>query len=208
METERDKNCQFVHAEEMFAKDPIGLRINLAIVAFLRKIKFYLYFRKVKYFLGFRTHYSGASAPPRLVAEPKPQVVKKPTGPLKQGDWVRIKSKEEILKTVDENNKLEGCVVMPEMWQYCGTETRVVKRVEYFLDEANYKMRKMRTTVLLEGLHCSGKMPGYKAVCDRNCFFFWKEAWLDKIEAPAEEKPEETDANRQTESDSTHTNLN
>lgn len=196
METERDKNCQFAHAEEMFAKDPIGLRINLAIVAFLRKIKFYLYFRKVKYFLGFRTHYSGASATPRLITEPKPQVVKKPTGPLKQGDWVRIKSREEILETVDENNKLEGCVVMPEMWQYCGTETKVVKRVEYFLDEANYKMRKMRTTVLLEGLHCSGKMPGYKAVCDRNCFFFWKEAWLDKIDAPINEKPLNIDANQ------------
>jgi hypothetical protein len=204
METERDKNCQFAHAEEMFAKDPIGLRINLAIVAFLRKIKFYLYFRKVKYFLGLRTHYSGASATPKFIVEPAPQVVKKPTGPLKQGDWVRIKSKEEILKTVDENNKLEGCVVMPEMWQYCGVETKVVKRVEYFLDEANYKMRKMKSTILLEGLHCSGKMPGYKSQCDRNCFFFWKEAWVDKIEAPVGEEEKTSEPNQQKEPISSH----
>jgi hypothetical protein len=206
METERDKNCQFAHAEEMFAKDPVGLRINLAIVAFLRKIKFYLYYRKIKYFLGFRTHYTGTTAPPRPITEPAPQVVRKPTGPLKQGDWVRIKSKEEILKTVDENNKLEGCVVMPEMWQYCGTETRVVKRVEYFLDEVNYKMRKMRSTILLEGLHCSGKMPGYKAVCDRNCFFFWKEAWVDKIEPPVTSDTPDINNGQNTVNPQTHTN--
>ena len=70
---------------------------------------------------------------------------------------------------------------MNEMWQYCGTEQKIIKKVENFYDEANFRMCKARKTVLLAGLHCTGSPSKSKLSCDRYCLFFWKEDWLEKI---------------------------
>lgn len=104
-----------------------------------------------------------------------------PSSNFNEGDVVRIRSKEQIQQTLDKNNKLEGCLFMEDMWQYCGTEHKILKKVNYFYDEANFRMCKARSTVLLEGIHCSGKFQRYKTSCDRFCLLFWKEAWLEKI---------------------------
>lgn len=100
---------------------------------------------------------------------------------FKEGDIVRIRSKEEIMQTLDKNKRLKGCLFMDEMWQYCGTEHKILKKVNYFYDEANYRMCKARNTVLLEGIYCSGKFLRYTTSCDRHCLLFWKEEWLEKI---------------------------
>ena len=100
---------------------------------------------------------------------------------LNVGDIVRIRSKEQILQTLDNNNKLEGCLFMEDMWQYCGTEHKVLKKVNYFYDEANRRMCKAYNTVLLEGIYCSGKFQRYNNSCDRFCLLFWKEDWIEKI---------------------------
>jgi len=101
---------------------------------------------------------------------------------LKSGDIVRIRSKEQIIQTLNRDNKLDGCFFMDEMWQYCGSKQKVLIRVEYILKEAEFKMLKTRNIVLLEGLHCSGKLSSFKHGCDRNCYFFWKEEWLEKVD--------------------------
>ena len=102
--------------------------------------------------------------------------------PLKLGDIVRVRSKEEIQQTLDKKNRLDGCFFMDEMWQYCGTQQRVLRRVEGFFDEAELRMFKTRDIVLLDGLNCSGKVSCFETRCDRFCYFFWKEVWLEKIE--------------------------
>lgn len=101
---------------------------------------------------------------------------------LKLGDVVIVRSKEEILETLNENNRLEGCSFMDEMWQYCNTRQKVFKRVEYFFDERNSKFFKARNTLLLEGLRCSGKLSKLMPRCDRSCYFFWRGEWLKKID--------------------------
>jgi hypothetical protein len=101
---------------------------------------------------------------------------------LKAGDVVRVRSKEQILQTLDENNKLGKCNFSDGMWQYCGGEYKVLKRIEHFYDEASCRMLRTRDLVLLEGLHCSGNLPAFKHRCDKHCLYFWKEAWLEKIE--------------------------
>lgn len=106
----------------------------------------------------------------------------RPSLGLKSGDVVKIRLKEEILKTLDENNKLEECGFMEEMWQYCGSQHKVLKRVDYFFDERNSRFLKARNIVLLEGLHCSGNLSESMPKCDRLCFFFWREEWLEKID--------------------------
>ena len=37
---------------------------------------------------------------------------------LRAGDWVEVRSKEEILATLDENGRLEDLPFMPQMLQY------------------------------------------------------------------------------------------
>ena len=101
---------------------------------------------------------------------------------LLAGDVVRVRSKDQIAKTLDNYNKLEGCLFLDEMWQHCGKKYRVFKKVGLFYDEAERKMMKSRNMVLLEGVFCSGRIPLYKEKCDRSCFLFWKEDWLEKCE--------------------------
>lgn len=100
---------------------------------------------------------------------------------FQSGDSVRIRSRDEIQSTLDSWNELKGCGFMEEMWPYCGTEHRVFKRVEQFLDERDYRVRQARGLYLLEGLLCHGTVDFGR--CDRSCFFFWRKEWLEKIDS-------------------------
>jgi hypothetical protein len=99
---------------------------------------------------------------------------------LLPGDDVFILSEEEIRKTLNRWNGLRGCVFMEEMWAFCGTKQRVLKRVNTFLDERDYKMKKCKNTFILEGVMCNGTKDF--GVCDRSCFFFWRQEWLRKAD--------------------------
>ncbi len=102
-----------------------------------------------------------------------------PTAPLRDGDLVRVRSSEEILSTLDPFKELKGCAFLPNMKEYCGTEQRVLKAMRSFLDERDYKVKKVRGVVLLKNVICHGT-PAF-GTCDRCCFFFWREEWLEKI---------------------------
>jgi len=101
---------------------------------------------------------------------------------LHPGDWVRVRSKKEIKITLDDQKKYKGCRFLREMYKHCGKTYRVFKTVDYFFDESRQKMCKCHDTVILDGAICSGKLRLHKCLCDRNCFFFWQTAWLEKIE--------------------------
>lgn len=103
-----------------------------------------------------------------------------PSTPLQAGDHVRVKSRDEIESIVGLFDDLKGLTFMPEMWQYCGTEQRVFKPLTRFFDEREYQIRKAKGIVLLEGLMCQGT--AMFGPCDRSCFYFWREEWLEKIE--------------------------
>ena len=106
---------------------------------------------------------------------------------LQPGDLVRIRSKEEIHATLDHWNQRRGCAFLDEMWSYCGTHRRVFKRVERFLDERDYITKRCKGIVLLEGLICEGTK--HFGPCDRSCFYFWREEWLEKIDENAPKPP-------------------
>jgi hypothetical protein len=99
---------------------------------------------------------------------------------LKAGDRVRVRSKEEILATLNHWGIRKGCMFMPEMSPYCGTIQRVMKRMERFVDERDYHVKKCNGIILLEGLNCQGTSDYGR--CDRTCFYFWREEWLEKID--------------------------
>ena len=102
---------------------------------------------------------------------------------LRPGDHVKVKSKKEIFDTLDKDHRFEGCAFMDEMAQYCGTEQIVYRKINNFFDERLCKFFKAKGIVLLEGITCSGKLSIAGPVCDRSCYLFWKEAWLEKIES-------------------------
>jgi hypothetical protein len=95
------------------------------------------------------------------------------------GDWVEVRSREEILKTLDKQGKLEGLPFMPQMFGYCGQRLRVSKRAHKTCDTVtgDYRNRKMNATVHLEGIRCDGQ--AYDG-CQAGCLIFWKEVWLKK----------------------------
>ena len=102
-----------------------------------------------------------------------------PAVPFARGDRVRVRSREEIQATLDPFKELKGCAFLPEMYQYCGTEQRVLRSMQTFMDERDYKMKKARGVILLENVICNGT-PTF-GPCDRCCFLFWREEWLERV---------------------------
>ena len=98
---------------------------------------------------------------------------------LQVGDLIEVKSYLEITKTLDENQRYKGLYFMGEMRQFCGKQFRVFKRVNRILLESTGEIRTVKNTVLLEGVVCDGHI-WYD--CDRSCFYYWREAWLKKMD--------------------------
>ena len=96
------------------------------------------------------------------------------------GDLVRVRPRAEIDATLNHWRQLKGCTFMPEMDRYCGTIQRVLKPVERFVDERDLRVKKAKGLVLLEGAICEGTVDFGR--CDRSCFLFWREEWLEKSE--------------------------
>lgn len=100
---------------------------------------------------------------------------------LSVGDWVEVRSKDEILATLNKNGKLEELPFMPEMFAFCGKRFRVYRRAHKTCDTVNdYKGRKMKDSVHLDGLRCNGQAHGG---CEAACLIFWKTAWLRPLDA-------------------------
>ncbi len=96
------------------------------------------------------------------------------------GEKVVVRPKEQIQATLNYFNELKGCSFLPEMWQYCGTTQRVLKPVRRFVDERDYRVKTLKGVYLLEGVMCQGfELYGE---CDRACFYFWREEWLEKVD--------------------------
>lgn len=101
-----------------------------------------------------------------------------PAIPFESGDLVWVRSREEIDATLDPFKELKGCAFLQEMYKYCDTQQRVLKSMQRFIDERDYKLKKVHGIILLEGVICNGT-PAFGA-CDRCCFLFWREEWLKK----------------------------
>ena len=95
-----------------------------------------------------------------------------------RGQLVEVRSEEEISKMLDSNGKFDGVPFMPEMVKYCGTQARVYRRANKTCVEGD-GTRGMRDTVFLENLRCDGE---FHDGCQRDCAFFWKEAWLKPVQ--------------------------
>src|SRR5215470_7862775 len=101
---------------------------------------------------------------------------------LRAGNWVEVRSREEILRSLDEKGCLDGLPFMPQMFQYCGQRFRVYKRAHKTCDTVNVTGGRRLTNAVHLQLRCDGKAYGG---CQAGCLLFWKEAWLSPCEADA-----------------------
>src|ERR1700722_13972258 len=94
---------------------------------------------------------------------------------LRVGEWVEIRSKEEILRTLDCNGQLDGMPFMPEMFAFCGKRFQVYKRAHKTCDTVfPIRGRRVDDAVHLE-TRCDGSAHGG---CQAGCLIFWKMAWV------------------------------
>lgn len=111
--------------------------------------------------------------------------------PVVAGEWVEIKSADEIASTLDANGTLDGLPFMAEMIPFCGQRFRVTRRAEKTCVEypgVTYRMREFtgNDVVLLDTPRCSGAAHDG---CQRACIPFWKEEWLRRVPDGAAKAP-------------------
>jgi hypothetical protein len=98
-------------------------------------------------------------------------------GAVRAGDVVRVRSKEEILATLDANGRLDGQPFMPEMLQFAGRELPVFKIAHKTCDTIEKTgIRRLDHTVHLVDARCDGSAHGG---CQADCLLFWREEWLE-----------------------------
>jgi hypothetical protein len=99
---------------------------------------------------------------------------------LRAGEWVEVRSPEEILATLDDRSCLDNMPFMPEMLRLCGQKFRVSNRADKTCDPAispQWTLRRLTDSVHLDGIRCDGADHGG---CQAGCLIFWKEAWLKR----------------------------
>jgi hypothetical protein len=106
---------------------------------------------------------------------------------LRPGDLVRIKSKREIVATLDKTNRHRGLFVDGELTKYCGRTARVLARVNRLIDEKTGEMIEIKSDcIILDGVVCTGD---YHRFCTRAIYSYWREIWLEKIDSPDDVAP-------------------
>ncbi|MCL4499873.1 MAG: hypothetical protein M1335_06505 [Chloroflexi bacterium] len=99
---------------------------------------------------------------------------------LEPGEIVEVRTRNEILATLNSKGRNRGLSFVGSMLKYCGGTFRVLARPGRAIDEKTGKLRDVRDAVLLENIVCDGI--SYQG-CPRRCYWFWREAWLKRVGA-------------------------
>ena len=130
----------------------------------------------------FQTLRGGVPYPRRWGTIPEGQPTPSATLNLKPGELVKVKSYEEILKTVNTSNRNRGLYFDAEMVPFCGGTYRVRTRVSRILDEKTGKMMNMKNDcIILEGVFCRACYSEERYFCPRAIYSYWREIWLERV---------------------------
>src|SRR5688572_8939586 len=100
----------------------------------------------------------------------------------KVGDWVEVRSLEEILPTLDADGALGGTPFMPEMVQFCGQRFPVHKSAHKGCDT----VFPVRSRWFDDAVHLRTRCDGQAHDgCQAGCLLYWKTAWLKRVDGPA-----------------------
>jgi hypothetical protein len=111
---------------------------------------------------------------------------------LQPGVLVRIKTQAEIEQTIDETGRNRGLTFDPdEMAPYCGKSFKVRKRVTTIVDERTGRMLNMKQPgIMLDGVVCKAEYVSCRLNCPRAIPSYWREVWLERMEADRERSGE------------------
>lgn len=139
--------------------------------------------------LGIRSGLAHAlhGAPRRPTTEAAPIALQGAPSRFEVGSWVRVRDEAAIRATLDARGKLRGLAFVPQQFAYCGGVFRVQRHVRRICDDAG-RFRTIARSVILEGADCGGHEPE-PAGCGRRCPLWFRDEWLEPIEAPARPPP-------------------
>jgi len=102
---------------------------------------------------------------------------------LQPGELVQVRSRDEIMPTINAERKNRGLSFDVEMVPYCGKTFRVLSRVERIINEKNGAMTEIpRDCIILDGVTCSGCFSDNRLFCPRSMYPYWREIWLKRVE--------------------------
>lgn len=104
---------------------------------------------------------------------------------LQPGERVRVRSRDEIEAALDAHDRCAGLSCMPTMDRFVGRTSTVRKRIDRFFDERTRTMLRVRDVVILDDVFCEAALTSDvgDGGCQRTCFLFWKEDWLERPDA-------------------------
>ena len=104
---------------------------------------------------------------------------------LEPGEWVEVRSAEEIGATITRDGMNRGMRYDMEMLKYCGGKYRVQMRVDRLINEQTGKMMEMKNPCIqLEDVYCRAECTTLRLGCPRASNTYWRETWLRRTEAP------------------------
>lgn len=106
---------------------------------------------------------------------------------LRRGQWVRVKSSDQIESTLDAEGALDGLPFMPEMVELCGRHLQVARFANQVCANVGaVEIRQLQNAVVLNADRCNGSQHDG---CEMGCDFLWKSQWLETVaedfEAPS-----------------------
>jgi hypothetical protein len=104
---------------------------------------------------------------------------------LQPGEWVRIKSPQEIEATLTDKGFNRGLWFDREMLVLCGQTFQVRQRVHRFINETTGTMIELGSDcITLAGAVCSGEYSLSRWFCPRAIHPYWRECWLERVDPP------------------------
>jgi len=117
---------------------------------------------------------------------------------LQPGEWVEVKSHDEILQTVTVGLQNHGMKYNAEMTPFCGQRFRVAQRVHQIIEEQSGRMITMKNPcITLDGVYCQAQYTPYSLLCSRRVTPYFREIWLRR--APTAERSQPGGAEAQGE---------
>jgi hypothetical protein len=139
----------------------------------------------------FHKLWRGTPFPRRHGAIPETEPTPTQTLGLQPGELVRIKPYNEILSTLNTRDRNRGLYFDAEEVPYCGETYRVLKRVTKIIHEKTGKMLKMKTPcIILDSVICQSRYSECRLFCPRSIYSYWREIWLERVEAKPASQPE------------------
>jgi hypothetical protein len=99
---------------------------------------------------------------------------------LRPGERVRVKSRADILATLDARGSNRGLAFLREMLRFCGRRFTVLARAERIID-VDAAAHPLKHTVILDGTVYDSLA---RLGIEREEHLFWHECWLERVDGP------------------------